>query len=236
MLLRAIEEKRFPPMGSDKEVSSNFQLIAGTNRDLSAAVQDGRFRDDLHARLNLWTFELPSLKDRSKDIEPNLDFELARFAANGGERVQFNREARARYLQFAIADEALWPGNLRDLGASITRMATLAESERLTVSVVDDELRRLRHLWKNATAKDRTVTAVDVDLGILLGAGHAQLDRFDMAQLIDVARVCRSSQTASAAGRTLFQASRAAKTSTNDADRLRKYLARFDLTFADVWV
>ena len=236
MLLRAIEEKRFPPMGSDKEVSSNFQLIAGTNRDLSAAVQDGRFRDDLHARLNLWTFELPSLKDRSKHIEPNLDFELARFAANGGERVQFNREARARYLQFAIADEALWPGNLRDLGASITRMATLAESERLTVSVVDDELRRLRHLWKNATAKDRTVTAVDVDLGILLGAGHAQLDRFDMAQLIDVARVCRSSQTASAAGRTLFQASRAAKTSTNDADRLRKYLARFDLTFADVWV
>ncbi len=234
MLLRAIEEKRFPPMGSDKDVSSNFQLIAGTNRDLGAAVLEGRFRDDLFARLNLWTFDLPSLKDRSEDIEPNLDFELARFAAAGGERVQFNREARARYLQFATSDTALWPGNFRDLGASITRMATLAESGRITVIVVDGELQRLRHLWKNATAKDRSIAAEDVDLGALLGAGLAQLDRFDRAQLIDVVRVCRASQTASAAGRTLFQASRAVKASTNDADRLRKYLARFDLTFADV--
>src|SRR3989454_1022522 len=61
MLLRALEEKRFLPLGSDKEVSSEFQLIAGTNRDLAEAVKEGRFRDDLLARINLWTFSLPGL-------------------------------------------------------------------------------------------------------------------------------------------------------------------------------
>jgi sigma54-dependent transcription regulator len=64
MILRAIEDKRFLPVGSDKEVASNFQLIAGTDRDLGRAVTNGCFRDDLFARLNLWTFALPDLADR----------------------------------------------------------------------------------------------------------------------------------------------------------------------------
>src|SRR6185312_14769955 len=61
MLLKAIEEKRFFPLGSDKETRSDFQLIAGTNRDLREAVAAGRFREDLLARINLWTFQLPPL-------------------------------------------------------------------------------------------------------------------------------------------------------------------------------
>src|SRR5215471_10500731 len=90
MILRAIEEKRFLPVGSDKEVASEFQLIAGTNRELARAVELGRFREDLLARLNLWTFALPGLKDRCEDIEPNLDFELTRHANATGITVTFN--------------------------------------------------------------------------------------------------------------------------------------------------
>src|SRR6185437_12178074 len=89
MLLRALEEKRFLPVGSDKEVQSDFQLIAGTNRDLGQRVREGSFRDDLYARLNLWTFQLPGLADRAEDIEPNLDFELERFAEGNQRRVMF---------------------------------------------------------------------------------------------------------------------------------------------------
>lgn len=59
MLLKAIEEKRFFPMGADSEVQSDFQLIAGTHRDLRKQVAEGLFREDLYARINLWTFELP---------------------------------------------------------------------------------------------------------------------------------------------------------------------------------
>ena len=70
MLLRALEEGTFLPLGSDRSVTSDFQLLAGTNRDLAAAVRDGDFREDLLARIDLWSFELPSLADRLEDLEP----------------------------------------------------------------------------------------------------------------------------------------------------------------------
>src|SRR5215471_16157487 len=76
MLLRALEEKTFLPLGSDRESRSDFQLIAGTNGHLFSAVGEGRFREDLLARINLWTFSLPGLQSRPEDIEPNLQFEL----------------------------------------------------------------------------------------------------------------------------------------------------------------
>ena len=101
MLLRAIEEKRFLPVGSDKETASDFQLIAGTNHDLSADVTAGRFREDLLARINLWTFCLPGLADRREDIEPNLQYELDRFASKTGRKVTMNKEARDQFLRFA---------------------------------------------------------------------------------------------------------------------------------------
>ena len=137
--LRAIEDKRFLPVGADKEVASDFQLIAGTNRDLSEALAAGVFRDDLYARLNLWTFRLPGLADRREDIVPNLDYELDRFAEREGQQASFNKEARQRYLTFATSGEASWPGNFRNLAASITRMATLSPKGRIDVA---DRLRK----------------------------------------------------------------------------------------------
>ena len=125
MLLRAVEDRRFLPVGADREVSSDFQLIAGSNRDLRAHVRDGKFREDLLARIDLWHFELPGLAERHEDIEPNLVYELERFAERSGRRVSFNREARRRFLRFATSDEALWRANFRDLTAAVTRLATL---------------------------------------------------------------------------------------------------------------
>ncbi|HYE85335.1 MAG TPA: RNA repair transcriptional activator RtcR [Vicinamibacterales bacterium] len=233
MLLRAIEDKRFPPLGGDKEVSSDFQLIAGTNRDLAVAVREGRFRDDLYARLNLWTFYLPGLKERSEDIEPNLDFELERYARLNGERVSFNKEAREKYLKFATSPDALWPGNFRDLGASITRLATLSTAGRITVETVEEEIQRLRRLW-GATSQATGGAQHEALLAEVLGDRLEEIDRFDRVQLAEVIRVCRASRSLSEAGRALFQASRARKASSNDADRLRKYLARFELDFDSV--
>jgi len=222
MLLRALEEKRFLPVGSDREAESDFQLIAGTNRDLGARVAEGRFRDDLYARLNLWTYRLPGLAERREDIEPNLDFELDRFERQNNERVKFNREARARFLDFATSPDVPWCGNFRDLSASVTRMATLAQAGRIQVPIVDEEIARLRRLWNPRAERDDA-------LQTLLGERLAEIDRFDAVQLRDVVEVCRRSRSLSEAGRTLFAASRARRNSTNDADRLRKYLARFGL-------
>ena len=89
MLLRAVEEKSFLPLGSDREESSSFQLICGTNRELRTEVAAGRFRADLLARIDLWSFELPGLAERREDIEPNLDYELNRFSEKSGKHVTF---------------------------------------------------------------------------------------------------------------------------------------------------
>ncbi len=247
MLLRALEEKRFLPVGADVEVRSDFQLIAGTNRDLQGRVAEGKFRDDLLARINLWTFCLPALRERREDIAPNLEYELEQFAKRTGRTVRFNTEARTAYLTFATSDEGVWPGNFRDLSASVTRMATLAPGGRINEHTVDTEIRRLRNAWSAplptlsaASAARRepgasTGTGDDDPCASLLGSNAtAQLDRFDHAQLAEVLRVCRESRTLSEAGRTLFAVSRTRKSSGNDADRLRKYLARFGLTWEQV--
>lgn len=231
MLLRAIEEKRFHPVGSDKEVSSDFQLIAGTNRDLSQAVHDGHFRDDLLARINLWTYQLPALRERREDLEPNLNFELEQFARHHGQRVTFNREAWRAFLEFARSSDASWNGNFRDLNAAVTRMATLAVGGRINVDVVQEEIDRLRRWWRQPV--DSQSSPVDM-ASYFSQSDLDELDLFDVVQLREVIQVCRASRTLSDAGRTLFAASRRKRAMTNDADRLRKYLARFGLTWERV--
>lgn len=218
MLLKALEEKRFLPVGSDDEVSSDFQLIAGTNRDLGLEVKAGRFREDLYARINLWTYALPRLAERSEDIAPNVDYQLALFAAESGEKVSFNKEARTRYLRFAMSADAIWEGNFRDLAASVTRMATLSDAGRITDLQVLDEISRLKKLWQHGTAPMEM-------------AGMEGLDLFDSLQLRAVIEVCRHSKSLSDAGRKLYAVSRDAKAKPNDADRLKKYLAKFGMTW-----
>jgi len=229
MLLRAIEEKVFYPMGSDREVTSDFQLLAGTNRDLQLGIVKGEFRGDLLARINLWTFRLPALHERPEDIAPNLDFELAHVSESIGRNVTMNRQARERFLGFAT--QWNWPGNFRDFDASVTRMATLASGGRITEEVVQDEVEGLRANTLSSESKGEK----DALLLRVLGTDRAnQLDRFDRVQLADVLSVCQSARSLSEAGRELFAKSRGERTSVNDSDRLRKYLARFGLEHGDV--
>ncbi len=230
MLLRALEDKRFLPVGSDKEAESDFQLLAGTNRDLQAEVERGRFREDLLARINLWTFRLPALRERPEDIPPNLLYELDQASQTLGTRVTMNKEGQEHFLRFATSPEARWSGNFRDLNAAVLRMATLAQGGRVTRENVDEELERLRTQWSRGASP----TSVDLVEEVLGRDLASELDRFDRVQLADVISVCRQSRTLSEAGRLLFAQSRARKQSSNDADRLRKYLARFGLGWEDV--
>ncbi|MCB9633878.1 MAG: sigma 54-interacting transcriptional regulator [Sandaracinus sp.] len=222
MLLTAIEDKRFVPLGGERPIESDFQLIAGTNRDLNVSVREGRFREDLLARLCLWHFRLPSLRERLADLEPNLDFELERFARQTGRRVVFASDARLAFVRFATSSGARWSHNFRDLGAAVVRMATLAPGGRIRRVEVDDEIARLRATWGDDEPSSSTLRA-------LLGDAVDELDLFDRVQLEAVVEVCRASDSLSDAGRRLFDRSLARRTSKNDADRLRKYLARFGL-------
>lgn len=229
MLLHALEEKVFYPRGSDREVASDFQLLVGTNRDPFAQLAAGKFREDLLARINLWTFRLPELRERPEDLEPNLDYELQQSAKAIGVNVTFSSEARAGFLSFATGPAGRWPGNFRDFAAAVRRMATLAEGGRITHDQVREELHRLREAWSHGAAESAD------PVGRLLGEKKAgALDRFDRAQLAEVLRVCQQAKSLSEAGRQLFSVSRALRSTINDADRLKKYLARFGLDWKEL--
>jgi transcriptional regulatory protein RtcR len=230
MLLRALEEKTFLPLGSDREAQSDFQLIAGTNRDLLSAVREGRFREDLLARINLWTFALPGLRSRREDIEPNLQFELDEFARRTGHHVTMNKEARQVFLEFALSSTARWTGNFRDLNGAVIRMATLAPGGRISVEIVKEEVERLQTSWNKLQEEESEGMLTQ----LLNKPLRDEIDLFDRIQLEHVIRICRDSRSMSDAGRQLFGASRSRKASTNDADRLRKYLSRFGLEWTQI--
>lgn len=225
MLLRALEEKRFLPVGSDVETESRFQVIAGTNRDLRKRVASGKFREDLLARINLWSYQLPGLKDRKEDIAANVDYELSQFHANHGKKIRFNKEAFRIYLNFAESDEAIWSGNFRDLNASIVRMGTLAKGGRINEQIVSAEIERMRTVWESISLNQKNGYITQ-----LQSTGRlAELDLFDQCQLESVLEICVNSTSLSEAGRRLFAVSRTRKKNPNDADRLKKYLSRLGL-------
>ncbi len=182
-------------------------------------VEEGKFREDLYARINMWTFALPGLADRREDIAPNIEFELQRFCAEEQTQIRFDKDARERYLAFAFSGQAQWRGNFRELSSSIARMATLAEQGRITLANAEEEIARLQHTWQASST---------------LPALTEEIDLFDQRQLETVLEVCRRHHSLSDAGRELFAVSRLKKANPNDADRLRKYLARFGLSWENV--
>lgn len=229
-LLRALEEKTFFPVGSDSPVKSDFQLMAGTNRDLSQAVAEGRFREDLLARIQLWSFALPALRERREDIAPNLAYEMERFEQLEGRKVSFNKEARAAFLSFAEAPDSPWRGNFRDLNAAVTRMGTLAPRNRIRVEDVAEEIARLRTGWQRPASAPPPEVDLTQIVPKLIEDG---IDPFDRVQLEHVLAVCRRSKSLAEAGRELFASTRLKRAKPNDSDRLKKYLAKWGLTWKE---
>lgn len=147
-------------------MSSDFQLIAGTVRDLRQLVAEGKFRESVRADQSLDLHPAGSTP-APEDIEPNLDYEVERHATLTGDSVRFNTEARRAWLAFATSPRATWRGNFRELSASVTRMATFATSGRITLDVVEDEINRLRYNWQES--RPSALTA-------LLGAEAENID------------------------------------------------------------
>lgn len=155
--------------------------------------------------------------------------ELVRCEQDLGTNVGFNTDARALYLDFARDPATRWPGNFRDFSGSIRRLCTLAPRARITRAMVQTEIATLQADWNSAQANDDIRLVADV-----IGDAVSDIDPFELVQLAEVIRVCRKSSSLSAAGRALFAVSRSKRKSRNDADRLRKYLGRFDLEWGAI--
>jgi transcriptional regulator with GAF, ATPase, and Fis domain len=142
-LLRVLQEHEFERVGGTVTLKADVRLVAATNRDLAAAVQEGRFREDLYYRLNVFSVHLPPLRERGEDVvllAQHLVGEIARRLGKKGERA-LDRDA------LAVLRAHRWPGNVRELENAIERALILAEG-RLVTAV---------HLGVDATAEpDRT--------------------------------------------------------------------------------
>ena len=156
MMLKALEEQKFYRLGDSKqEIEVKFRLICATNKNLETQVAQGKFREDLLTRIRSWTFYMPNLKERSKDIEANMEYELKKWfqdkSSERREQIVFSKAAKKAYLSFAYSPEASWTGNFRDLGQSVRRMATLTsiqEAREIDETIVREETDRLQAMWQ----------------------------------------------------------------------------------------
>ena len=126
-LLRALQERKVKPIGSNQEIAINVRLISATNENLRQAIEKGDFREDLYHRLNEFTIRVPLLSECGEDILPLAEFFLKQFSARYGKSVQgFDREAAAMLRQYG------WPGNIRELKNTVRRAVVFAGEGRIS--------------------------------------------------------------------------------------------------------
>ncbi|WP_455668758.1 sigma-54-dependent transcriptional regulator [Phocaeicola sp.] len=134
-LLRALQERRVRPVGSNKEIEVDVRLVSATNENLQQAIKKGTFREDLYHRINEFTLRMPALRERQEDILLFANFFLD----------QANRELDRQLIGFdTAASHALqsysWPGNLRQLKNIVKRATLLAQGNFITLTELGYEL------------------------------------------------------------------------------------------------
>ena len=125
-LLRVLQEREFERLGGTRTVKVDVRLIAATNRDLRAALEDGTFREDLYYRLNVVPIDIPPLREHKEDIPDLVNLFLGKFASDSGRQATtLSREATDLLLTH------YWPGNVRELQNVIERACALAKTSKL---------------------------------------------------------------------------------------------------------
>jgi transcriptional regulator with PAS, ATPase and Fis domain len=136
-LLRALQEREIRRVGGTRPIKIDVRVVAATNRDLRAMVQDGRFRDDLYYRINVLSIDVPPLRERREDIPVLIEFFLKKHTRNTSRLIKgLTNDARKVILDYA------WPGNVRQLESAIERAILLAESDYITVEDLPLEVRQ----------------------------------------------------------------------------------------------
>jgi DNA-binding NtrC family response regulator len=128
-LLRALQEGEIDPVGSKKSVKVDFRLISATNRNMIQLVREGKFREDLYYRMNVFPIWVPPLRERLGDVPELAQHFMARFAAEEGKRINRISDEAMRLLQAYP-----WPGNVRQLENAVFRAVVLADGSELTVA------------------------------------------------------------------------------------------------------
>jgi two-component system response regulator PilR (NtrC family) len=124
-LLRVLQERRVRPVGAHEETEIDTRVIAATNRDLSAMVKDGSFREDLFYRISVIPIELPPLRERSEDIPELVEHFMRKFCAQTNRQLSINEKA------LRLLESYSWPGNVRELEHTIERAVALERTDAI---------------------------------------------------------------------------------------------------------
>jgi len=127
-LLRVLQEREFERVGGQDRIRVDVRVIAATNRDLSAAVAEGIFRQDLFYRLNVFPLEMPSLRERREDIPILVEYFIGRYARKAGRTFRRVSKRTLDRLQ-----SYPWPGNVRELQNVIERSVIVSDTDEFTV-------------------------------------------------------------------------------------------------------
>ena len=134
-LLRVLEEKKITRVGGNEEINVDVRVIAATNRNLKASIEQGRFREDLYYRLNVVTIDLPPLKDRMEDILPLAEHFLKKYAEENSKRIKtFSDDVVKFMLNYS------WPGNVRELENMIERGVILSKNTAITLDELPQDI------------------------------------------------------------------------------------------------
>ena len=138
-LLRVLQEREFERLGGTKTIKVDVRLVAATNRDLRAALEEGTFREDLYYRLNVVPIDISPLREHKEDIPELVNLFISRFAAESGSHESGNGGVPKKIRSLAPDAMAIlmahhWPGNVRELQNVIERACALATGPELTAA------------------------------------------------------------------------------------------------------
>jgi len=157
-LLRVLQERQFEPVGSDRAVQVDVRVVAATNRDLHAAVREGKFREDLFYRLNVLPVHLPALRERDGDI-PLL---VNHFLSLHGRR-KAKGAARMEPDAMATLEKYRWPGNVREVENLVERLIVLNEDGVIRVNELPDYVIQNGSSDQSASAAALPASGMDLD-------------------------------------------------------------------------
>ncbi|MBF4493736.1 MULTISPECIES: sigma-54 dependent transcriptional regulator [unclassified Flavobacterium] len=181
-LLRALQERKIKPVGSNKEINVDIRIITATNEDLREAVKNGDFREDLYHRINEFSILSPSLKDREEDLMVFADYFLEK--ANQ----QLNKEIIGFSPEVvAIFQKYNWPGNLRELQNCVKRATLLSRGEFIESDVLPAEFFQIQKQNTIETVSSFSLSENEKET-IIHALSKTQNNKSEAAKLLKITR------------------------------------------------
>jgi len=181
-LLRAIQEKEIRPVGSTRRIPIDARILAATNRDLDAAVQNGSFRRDLFFRLNVLALRVPALRERKQDIPALVGYFIDRANQRNGLQHTVSDEALRRLLEYE------WPGNVRELENSIERACAMNTENEIRPEHLPSPLLLSASGALQASLNGFVPLANLEKDAILAAVQHTRGDRLQAAKLLGIGK------------------------------------------------